>query len=84
MKFCRCKSEACTLVEHGLWPATPTKPVMAFTFGLMELVEKMFLVAKVSVQQCCASLPAFSHFPVSIMIVMIIPICTLPNMTVYY
>ncbi|XP_028416121.1 uncharacterized protein LOC114539705 [Dendronephthya gigantea] len=63
VRFCRCKSEACTLVELGLWPATPTKPVMAFTFGLMELVEKMFLVAKVSVQQCCASLPAFSNFP---------------------
>jgi hypothetical protein len=66
--FCRCKSEACTLVELGLWPATPTKPVMAFTFGLMELVEKMFLVAKVSVQQCCASLPGFSNFPISIIL----------------
>ena len=65
--FCRCKSEACTLVELGLWPATPSKPVMAFTFGLMELVEKMFLVGKVSVQQCCASLPGFSNFPVSVL-----------------
>ncbi len=65
--FCRCKSEACTLVELGLWPATPSKSVMAFTFGWMELMEKMFLVGKVSVQQCCASLPGFSNFPVSVL-----------------
>ena len=72
MLFCRCKSEACTLLELGLWPATPSKPVMAFTFGLMKLVEKMFLVGKVSVQQCCASLPGLSNFPVSVFIYMLI------------
>ena len=65
MLLCRCKSEACTFVELGLWPATPSKPKIVFTFGLMELLEKLFLVAKVSVQQCCESLPWFSNYPVS-------------------
>ena len=65
VECCGCKSEACTLIELGLWSATPIKPTMAFTFSLMEQLEKKFLIGKLSVKQFCASLPDFSNFPVS-------------------
>ena len=59
VECCGCKSEACTLIELGLWSATPIKPTMAFTFSLMEQLEKKFLIGKLSVKQFCASLPDF-------------------------
>ena len=52
-------------IKLNVVAATPIKPMMAFTFALMEQLEKKFLIGKLSVKQFCASLPDFSNFPVS-------------------
>ena len=48
--FCGCKSEVETLTELRLWPATPTKPTLAFTFQLLDMLEALLLECQVSVK----------------------------------
>ena len=47
--FCGCKSPAERLLELNLWPATPSKPTLAFTVELMEFARMLIL-------ECYASL----------------------------
>ena len=47
--FCGCKSPAERLLELNLWPATPSKPTLAFTIELMRFAQMLIL-------ECYASL----------------------------
>ncbi|XP_025111668.1 uncharacterized protein LOC112574669 [Pomacea canaliculata] len=51
--FCSCESEAATLLRHGLWPATPSKPQTAFNIELMETCRVLQLEGHVSLQKFC-------------------------------
>ena len=53
--FCGCKSPAEQLLELNLWPATPSKPTIAFTIELMTFVHMLTL-------ECQASLYDISTF----------------------
>ena len=41
--FCHCEEEATTLICYHLWPASPTRPVMAFAFDLLDRCESLLL-----------------------------------------
>ena len=53
--FCKCKSDAATLVRLKLWPGSPAKPKVAFHFKLMDLAETFLLESHVSLHKFCAS-----------------------------
>ena len=36
VQFCKCQADMLRLIEMGYWPATPTRPVLAFTRAFME------------------------------------------------
>ena len=50
MQFCKCVPDALRLIKLGYWPATPTRPVLAFTHSFMEWMEALLLECQVSVQ----------------------------------
>ena len=54
VQFCKCQADAVRLIELGYWPATPTRPVLAFTKAFMDWMETLLLECQVSVQD-------FSH-----------------------
>ena len=45
---CKCESPSVTLIRHGLWPATPVQPKLAFTFEFMEWLRCLRLRAHAS------------------------------------
>ncbi|KAJ8351549.1 hypothetical protein SKAU_G00230250 [Synaphobranchus kaupii] len=51
--FCECESEPCTLVRHGLWPATAEKPQTAYSITLLELLLSLSMECQVSVEGFC-------------------------------
>ncbi|XP_071853693.1 uncharacterized protein [Apostichopus japonicus] len=51
--FCACKQDICSLISLQLWPATPSRPVVAFTFSLMRWLRIMFLDCHVALQNLC-------------------------------
>lgn len=50
MQFCKCIPDALRLISLGYWPATPTRPVLAFTHPFMEWMEALLLECQVSIQ----------------------------------
>ena len=50
VQFCKCVPDALRLINLGYWPATPTRPVLAFTFSFMEWLEALLLECQISVQ----------------------------------
>lgn len=42
-----------TLIDYGMWPATPKEPKVAFDNCLMELAEVLFLECRLSTKQFC-------------------------------
>lgn len=53
--FCKCKSDALTLTELGYWPATPTRPNLAFSFEFLDWMEALLLEAQVVVLDYCSA-----------------------------
>ncbi len=51
--FCDCTSGANILLAHGLWPASPTTPVLAVEIPLMDFLESLFLESQVSLSSFC-------------------------------
>ncbi|KAJ8349418.1 hypothetical protein SKAU_G00245480 [Synaphobranchus kaupii] len=51
--FCECESEPCTLVRHGLRPATAEKPQTAYSITLLELLLSLSMECQVSVEGFC-------------------------------
>ena len=54
--FCHCEEEATTLIRYRLWPASPTRPVMAFAFDLLDRCESLLLECQVALCDFVASL----------------------------
>ena len=50
IQFCKCQSDALTLIELGYWPATPSRPGLAFTSSFMNWMEALLLECQVAVQ----------------------------------
>ena len=56
VEVCSCSSVPVTLVHHRLWPATPSRPGLAFHFDLMEAMESLLLECQVAAKDFCAAL----------------------------
>ena len=54
--FCVCVSEAETLLQLGLFPATPKQPQLAFALPLLDWMEALMLECQVSAQDFVAAL----------------------------
>ena len=50
VEFCKCKLDAHRLMELGYWPATPSRPVVAFSMSLMDWMEATLLECQIAVQ----------------------------------
>ena len=58
MLFCSCESDALTLMRLRYWPGTPTRPLVAFSFALMDWMEALLLECQVAVQDFATALEA--------------------------
>ncbi len=47
---CDCEPLAVTLSRAKLWPATPSNPRLAFSYGLLDLAEALLLECQVSLK----------------------------------
>ena len=56
LDFCRCESEALRCIRYGLWPSSPTSPLVAFVLPLMQLQRIMQLEAQVSTKTFCSAM----------------------------
>ena len=54
--FCHCEEETTTLIRYHLWPASPTRPVMAFAFDLLDRCESLLLECQVALSNFVALL----------------------------
>ena len=48
--FCECEPDALTLMRLHYWPGTPKRPVLAFSFALMDWLELLLLECQVAVK----------------------------------
>ena len=56
IEFCKCKLDAHRLMELGYWPATPSRPMLAFSMPLMDWMEALLLECQVAVQDFTSAL----------------------------
>ncbi|XP_074630359.1 uncharacterized protein LOC141889079 isoform X2 [Acropora palmata] len=56
VQFCACEADFLRLLRFNLWAATPSKPELAFSFSLMELLHVLNLECQVAVKDFCAAL----------------------------
>ena len=56
IEFCKCKLDAHRLMELGYWPATPSRPVLAFSLSMMDWMEALLLECQVAVQDFTSAL----------------------------
>ena len=54
--YCLCETLVKTMCRAKLWPATPTNPKYAFSFGLFDWMEALLLECQVSVKDFCNAL----------------------------
>lgn len=57
--FCNCESNAATLVSLGLWPGSPTNPIVAFSIKFMDICLRFLLEAHVSLNKFCDAMSVF-------------------------
>ena len=50
MTFCECDPDPLTLMRFRYWPGTPKRPVVAFSFALMDWLELLILECQVAVK----------------------------------
>ena len=48
--FCACESDCIKLIRLHYWPATSSKPLVAFTFHFLDWLEALLLECQVAVQ----------------------------------
>ena len=53
---CECESTAVTMTRARMWPASPLKPRLAFSFDLLNWAEALLLECQVSVNDFCKAL----------------------------
>ena len=46
--FCPCESDVVKLIKLNYWPATPTRPSIAFSFSLLNWLEALLLECQVA------------------------------------
>ena len=63
MCFCSCHSEAETLARLGFFPATPTRPLTAFQFLLLDKLEAFMLECQVPLKDFLAALNCYTSLP---------------------
>lgn len=51
LQTCACVSLPCAMIELGLFPGSPERPQVAFTFGLLDALEALGNVSSLSVHQ---------------------------------
>jgi hypothetical protein len=52
--LCECEAAAVTLIQHGLWPATPTEsPPTAYSLDFMKWIKYLMLECQVSLHGFC-------------------------------
>ena len=56
IEFCKCQLDAHQLMELGYWPATLSRPVVAFSMSLMDWMEATLLECQVAVQDFTSAL----------------------------
>lgn len=56
IEFCKCKLDAHRIIELGYWPATPSRPVLAFSIALLDWMEALLLECQVAVQDFTSAL----------------------------
>lgn len=61
---CDCEPLTVTLCRANLWPASPTNPRVAFTYGLLDLVEALLLECQVALKDFCSALKYRNPFPI--------------------
>lgn len=54
--FCKCESEAASLVRNHMWPATPKSPSLAFHFDLLLWIESLLLEGSIGADAFCRAL----------------------------
>ena len=58
-EYCNCFGVAESLLQCGVWPATPVEPDLAFTLHLMEMTLRFMMECQVSIHDM---LKAFDFF----------------------
>ena len=58
---CACQTVAESLLLHGLWPATPVEPTLAFTVEVMHLALALMMECQVSLYDLCKALEFFKN-----------------------
>lgn len=53
---CDCEPLAVTLARGQLWPASPSHPQYAFSFGLLDLAEALLLECQVALKDLCQAI----------------------------
>jgi hypothetical protein len=53
---CKCEPVVSTMVRARLWPASPHRPQLAFTFELLDWAEALLLECQVSLMDFCKAL----------------------------
>lgn len=61
--FCHCFGEVDTLLHFELFPATPKRPTVAFSFQLLDYLEALLLECQVAVSDFIGALQILSSSP---------------------
>ena len=67
--FFACESEAETLLQASLFPATPKHPQLAFTFDLLDWLEALMLECQVSAQDFSAAIGMLTDTQLMMMVI---------------
>ena len=49
ISFCKCKNDALRIMELGYWPASPSHPLLAFSFLFLHWLEALLLECQLAV-----------------------------------
>ena len=63
---CQCEPVVATMVRARLWPASPHRPHLAFTFELLDWAEALFLECQVSLMDFCKACFKCPHLVVKV------------------
>ena len=54
--YCQCEPLIVTMARAQLWPSSPTKPCIAFTFQLLDWFEALLLECQTALKDLCSAL----------------------------
>ena len=54
--WCACEPLVLTMVRARIWPSTPQRPNLAFTFDLLDWAESLLLECQVALKDFCKAL----------------------------